>query len=487
MGSFISRNSVAPQLPLSLLATNAVPPSERNATSKHHKVNTLVPDPQATSPQIVTTFVPNEPLTRADLHVHFLKAVKREDIATMETLLLQYQVLRPPNSNVLEDASKENAWEELVNVRGMWESTPLISAAQYAHCDAALWLLNHGANPHARNEKAVTALLLASLEGLTPLVKRLLESADSNSTIQSIDEQIGAVYNSAADVNLRLSPLLAASINGHADVVRLLLDHGADVDQQVVTTATLTSTLTDGSTALLLASRYGHANVVTLLLERKADLTLRDRATKSSALLVACEHGQENCGLLLLQAMMSEHQSRRSSDIETEGWQAMNHQGFTPLHYAAANGLLILCQALLTALNKQQQNFEDEVLATAFINARAGPRQESALLLAVRKRRHDVAQLLLEAGADAEMTDRDGNTAMQVLVRNKQDALLQLASNKLQYQVNVDHVSAFSSRKEEELREAETHDRKELNASASGTKILTNVDVQDAISKSLKL
>ncbi|KAG7379159.1 Ankyrin repeat domain-containing protein 55 [Phytophthora pseudosyringae] len=482
MGGILSRNSVVPQQPLSVVAASAVAQTGKAKKNKHHKFNTLVPAPQApsqpsqsTSRSTATsnTSATKDPLSRADLRVQFLKAVKRGDVAEMADLLQRYQQPRPQSPDSHEDESEEGANEELINIRGMWESTPLISAAQYAHCEAALWLLSHGANSHSSNEKAVTALLLASLEGLTPVAVRLLESVKAKTDAPAIDKQVGVVYNSAADVNVRLSPLVAASMNGHVEIVRLLLDHGAAVNQQVVTTVcsgTSTSTVSSGgSTALLLAARYGHASVVALLLQRDADYTLLDGPTDSSALVSACEHGHEESALLLLEAMTSGSKTRRCRDTETEMWQAANLQGFTPLHFAAANGLLGVCKALLSALKTQQQSLEDEVMATAFVNGRAGARRESALLLAVRKRQHEVARLLLEAGADAELADRGGNTATQVLARNKQDALLQLceaAINKSQHQLSsesptVEDVLGSTDRgphKEEELRRAESHD-----------------------------
>ncbi|GMF51565.1 unnamed protein product [Phytophthora fragariaefolia] len=475
MGGFFSRNLVVPQHSLSVVATSTVPQNSKVKRNKHHKFNTLVPEPPNANQSSHTNLHTSrdsfscERQTHADLRVQFLKAVKRGDVNEMADLLRRYPLTKPTSPDSHEDENEEGI-EELVNVRGMWESTPLISATQYAHCEAALWLLSNGANPHASNEKSVTALLLASVEGLTPVVVELLKTATSTAGAPPIDKQIGIVYNSAADVNVRLSPLLAASMNGHLEIVRHLLDHGADVNQFVLVTVGggASTDISRGSTALLLASRYGHAEVVALLLQRKADCTLVDEATNSSPLLSACEYSHEECALLLFESMTAHSKPRLLSHTETEKWQAPNYQGLTALHFAATNGLLQVCKALLSALKEQQNSLEDEVMAMVFVNARAGARRETALLLAVRKRQHEVARLLLEAGADAELADRGGNTAIQILSRSKQDALLQLCEasiSKSQRQLSAESpvventVGSPDSRlhKAEELRSAESH------------------------------
>ena len=58
------------------------------------------------------------------------------------------------------------------------------------------------------------------------------------------------------------TPLIAASRNAHLDVARLLLRHGADINQ---------GSATSGATALYIASQNGHVAVAQLLLDSKAD------------------------------------------------------------------------------------------------------------------------------------------------------------------------------------------------------------------------
>jgi ankyrin repeat protein len=64
----------------------------------------------------------------------------------------------------------------LVDYRGMWDNTPLMSACQYRHEACAIALIQAGANVNAVNERGNTALLHASLEGLSKVVPALLQA-----------------------------------------------------------------------------------------------------------------------------------------------------------------------------------------------------------------------------------------------------------------------------------------------------------------------
>lgn len=78
-----------------------------------------------------------------------------------------------------------------VDERGMWESTPLLCAAQYRHEEAVRLLLEHGADPGAANERGCTPLLHACVEGLETAAELLLERG------APVNVERAVVYNHA--------------------------------------------------------------------------------------------------------------------------------------------------------------------------------------------------------------------------------------------------------------------------------------------------
>jgi hypothetical protein len=132
-------------------------------------------------------------------------------------------------------------------------STPLTFASAKGHVEVVRWLVDQGAALDERHRCGYTALGLASSQGHTPVVRLLLErGADPAITIHGAR-----------------TPLVQASLRGHVATVRCLLDHPSAA-------ATINQREYQGKTALHLAGRNGHAGVVRALLEKGADPTIAD-------------------------------------------------------------------------------------------------------------------------------------------------------------------------------------------------------------------
>ena len=119
------------------------------------------------------------------------------------------------------------------------------------------------------------------------------------------------------------TPLDHASSMGAVDLVRLLLDHGADVKAQGKE---------EKHTPLHLASRNGRTDVVRVLLERGADVNARN-TNNDTPLHEASNGGHVECSRGLL-----EHGA---------GADAQNLRNETPLHLASRGGYLDLARLLL--------------------------------------------------------------------------------------------------------------------------------------------
>jgi len=113
-----------------------------------------------------------------------------------------------------------------------------------------MWLMA-GANINAQEKLyGNTALVVASKYGYTEIVKLLLEAG--------------------ADVNVKNkdgeTALMKASYNGYTEIVKMLIDAGADVN------------IKDryGTTALMLASLYGYTEIVELLIKAGANVNIKN-------------------------------------------------------------------------------------------------------------------------------------------------------------------------------------------------------------------
>ncbi|KAL8835231.1 MAG: hypothetical protein Q9170_003393 [Blastenia crenularia] len=163
--------------------------------------------------------------------------------------------------------------------------TPLLVAVTSAQCSAVDLLLDAGASCDAVNDDGMNALHLAVVAKSTvicaTLLKRGLDPSITDNygttplneaSFRGFEFAVGAILeastnskDSADSASIELgTPLYIAARKGHENIVNLLLDAGAEIDE-VVSGNLLGS-------ALLAACGNGHTNVVTLLLTRGAAL-----------------------------------------------------------------------------------------------------------------------------------------------------------------------------------------------------------------------
>lgn len=112
--------------------------------------------------------------------------------------------------------------------------------------------LNQGADVNCRDRDGLTPLIWAAIQGHEEIVRLLLERGGDLEA-----------RNHNGD-----TALMWASLMGHKDVVELILDHGANAD---------VSEPKSGATALMAAAARGNADVAQVLVEKGASINARDR------------------------------------------------------------------------------------------------------------------------------------------------------------------------------------------------------------------
>ena len=174
--------------------------------------------------------------------------------------------------------------------------TPFLGALQYGHPDIARLLLGHNAKVHVHDKKDYTPLHFAAINGLLEVAQILLErNADVKSqnnhgstplllaSEYGYPDVVQLLLDYKADLYLRDSdgdtPLHCAAIGGQLEVSRLLLKLNVEVNSRNV----------KGSTPLHLASMgsrltlKGSVVVVRLLLDHGADVQARDLSGKTAS------------------------------------------------------------------------------------------------------------------------------------------------------------------------------------------------------------
>ncbi|XP_041435639.1 ankyrin repeat domain-containing protein 17 isoform X3 [Xenopus laevis] len=270
--------------------------------------------------------------------------------------------------------------------------TPLMEAGSAGHVEVARVLLENGAgiNTHS-NEFKESALTLACYKGHLEMVRFLLEAgADQEHKTDEMHtalmeacmdghvEVARLLLDSGAQVNMPAdsfeSPLTLAACGGHVELAALLIERGANLEE----------VNDEGYTPLMEAAREGHEEMVALLLGQGANINAQTEETQETALTLAC------CGGFL---EVADFLIKAGADIELGC--------STPLMEAAQEGHLELVKYLLAAANVQATT------ATG----------DTALTYACENGHTDVADVLLQTGADLEHESEGGRTPLMKAAR----------------------------------------------------------------------
>jgi uncharacterized protein len=181
-----------------------------------------------------------------------------------------------------------------------------------------------------------------------------------------------------ADVNAAneygATALWIAAARGNVQVMKLLLD--AHVNPN--------GALLSGETPLMTAVDNGHTDVAKLLLDRGADVNACETHGGQTALMWAAANRSAEIVKLLLD---------HGADAR-----ARSTRGFTPLLFAAQQGEVESGRLLLRA--------------GADVNDRGGNDRKTAVIVAAASGNTNFSTLLLDSGADPDLSDESGFTAL---------------------------------------------------------------------------
>ncbi|XP_072689448.1 ankyrin repeat and SAM domain-containing protein 1A isoform X1 [Canis lupus baileyi] len=278
-----------------------------------------------------------------------------------------------------------------------------------SHPLSSLLSIWRGPNVNCVDSTGYTPLHHAALNGHKDVVEVLLR----NDALTNVADSKGCY------------PLHLAAWKGDAQIVRLLIHQGPShtrVNEQNTLEIKefkkygpfdpyINAKNNDNETALHCAAQYGHTEVVKVLLEELTDPTMRNNKFETPLDLAAL-YGR----LEVVKMLLNAHPNLLSC----------NTKKHTPLHLAARNGHKAVVQVLLDA--GMDSNYQTE--------------KGSALHEAALFGKTDVVQILLAAGIDVNIKDNRGLTAL--------DTVRELPSQKSQQIAALieDHMTGKRSAKE---------------------------------------
>ena len=187
--------------------------------------------------------------------------------------------------------------------------------------------------------------------------------------------------------------LSLAAENGNAAIVAALLDAGADPN----------ATLRGGETVLMTAARTGDAATIRALLVRGADPNARDDFRGQTALMWAAARNNAAAVHALAELGADIHAQTETADRAPGGnrlFYAPPPTGFTALTFAARGGHLDALQVLLEAGAGVNDTLSDG---------------QSALVVAVANANWELADYMLDRGADPNLAGAGWNALHQLL------------------------------------------------------------------------
>ena len=237
--------------------------------------------------------------------------------------------------------------------------SPISTAAKTGDRAAVRRLIAGKADVNAPAADGSTALLWAVYNSDIDMVRALLAAGAKTDVVNKYG----------------MSPLLQASRTGDLPIIEALVKAGANAGMAH----------TDGETPLMAAARTGRVEAVRLLLTKGIDVNATDSLQNQSALMWAAAEGHTEVVNALLEAGAKPNLQAAVTKLTARSHADHPTGGFTALMWAARNGHEDVVKALAKG--------------GADLKAKNGD-GASATMIAIANDRLDIANLLLDLGAD---------------------------------------------------------------------------------------
>lgn len=253
-----------------------------------------------------------------------------------------------------------------VNAASNSGTTALIKAAAQGHEKVVRCLITSGADVHARNWER--GALCAAVYHKHQETAQILQAAGASLNLpEAADcgdiERVRQLLAGGVSPN-EGAAITRAAFSDHGDIVRLLLESGANVN----------ATDDLDNTALHHAVRWGRTDVVHMLLDAGADATIDNINGHETPLILAVWSGKTDCARLLLEKRdLTPYINRRIEGVTTL------------LHMAVGGGHTEIVRLLLkhgADVNLKRRVFND-----------------TPLTLAISEKREEITTLLRQYGA----------------------------------------------------------------------------------------
>ena len=299
--------------------------------------------------------------------------------------------------------------------------TPLMLAAERRHNDILLYLINHDADVNPKNVCKQTALHYASERGDLKVVKALL-SKGAEIDVEDEDHR---------------TPLMLAAERRHNDILLYLIDHDAYVNQKNVCKQTV----------LHYASERGDLKVVEALLDKGAEIDIKDKdrctplilAVKGQKFAIVCHLIKAGANVKCLVDYFSgsgEGSYVGRVPLLHSLYYAINNNHIAEAGVLIANGVGIEGELEIypprTALTLSAEKGHDSLVRNLILQGVNINYQDanghSALHFAASSNHIQCGILLVEAGADLRLVDRNSRTSLDLASKELKDAIIQTLS-----------------------------------------------------------